>query len=391
LDDVFPEGEYAHPNWRSFLETSGLPLLEPGEELPVRVITVPKTLKTPRIIAIEPTAMQFMQQGILELIEQEIARDRLLTSFISWKHQEPNQLLAHLGSLNGLLATLDLSEASDRVSNQLVRKMTSGYGIIYDAIDACRSRKADVPGHGVIRLAKFASMGSALTFPLESIVFITILFCGIERALNTRLTKKLLMSFLGQVRVYGDDIIVPVEFVPYVYSELETFGFRVNAGKSFWTGRFRESCGKEYYGGYDVSIVRCRSGLPTTRRDASEIVSTVSLRNRLFKAGYVKAVEYLDDEIKKLIPFPQVLETSPVLGRWNGEYDVHRYHKGLQIPLVRGLVTVSKIPDSRLEGWAALHKFFLKRGDLPVFDRKHLERSGRPVSVDIKTRWAPPF
>lgn len=381
-----------YPNWRAFLEHADVPLVEPGAELPVRVITVPKTLKTPRIIAIEPTCMQYVQQGLLEAIVEGIGRDRLLTTLIGFSTQEPNQLLAKAGSITGALATLDLSEASDRVSNQLVRNLIGDYPLVLQAVDACRSRTADVDGHGIIRLAKFASMGSALTFPFEAMIFITIILCGIEEALNTRLTRKAIYGLLGQVRVYGDDIIVPVEFVPFVYSELEAFGFRVNASKSFYSGRFRESCGKEYYAGYDVSIVRCRSRLPATRKAVSEFVSSASMRNQLFLAGYYHTVEWIDEVIERKFLFPNVLETSPIIGKLSAEgYSTQRTSSHLHAPLVKGHVIDAKIPVSRLDGWPALMKWFLKRGDLPIFDRNHLERAGRPVSVDIKTRWASPF
>nr|QDH86528.1 MAG: hypothetical protein H1RhizoLitter3877_000004 [Leviviridae sp.] len=61
----------------------------------------------------------------------------------------------------------------------------------------------------------------------------------------------------------------------------------------------------------------------------------------------------------------------------------------LQIPLVKGFVVSSRLPVSKLEGPGALVKFFIKAGDLPIFNEDHLIRAGRPVSVDIKTRWAP--
>jgi len=131
------------------------------------VIAVPKTMKTPRIIAVEPTAMQYMQQAISDnLVSNLEGRHFPYKWMIGFERQEPNQQMAKEGSLHGELATLDLSEASDRVSNQHVRRLTKGFPRVTEGIQACRSRKADVPGHGVIRLAKFASMGSALTFPL---------------------------------------------------------------------------------------------------------------------------------------------------------------------------------------------------------------------------------
>jgi hypothetical protein len=397
LEGVFPAGEHLYSSWSSYLGRDSTPLpityLEPGAERPVRVITVPKTLKTPRIIAIEPTCMQYMQQAVLELLLEGWEKDDILHHLIGFDDQEPNRLMAQIGSSNGSLATLDLSEASDRVSNQLVRKMIAPWQWLFSAVDATRSRKADVPGHGVIRLAKFASMGSALCFPFEAFVFTTIVFLGIEKDLGIHLTRKKIRNlFLGRVRIFGDDIIVPKEHVRSVVATLQDFGLVVNVNKSFWTGKFRESCGKEYYDGEDVCIVKAKAMLPTQRRHVREIVSTVSLRNRLYQSGLWQSARHLDDLLSRLIPFPTVLPTSPALGRHSfWAYDeTQRECPYLQRPLVRAAVTTGDPPVSLIDGSAALLKFFLKRGDEPL-DENHLRRAGRPKFVNIKLRWVPPY
>lgn len=392
LERVFPAGEFLLPHWRYLSDLDRINWLEPGEERPVRVVLVPKTLKTPRIIAIEPTAMQYTQQGILESFEKAIEANDNARHLISWKSNVPNQELALLGSRFGELATLDLSEASDRVSNQLVRIMFKNHPHLGEAVDATRSRRAEVLVKGekrIIRLAKFASMGSALCFPMESLVFMTVIFHGIEQELKRPLTNEDVKSLRGQVRTYGDDIIVPVRYVRSVVSSLETFGFKVNANKSFWTGYFRESCGKDYYLGHDVSVVKVRRVLPTRQSDAQEIISTVSLRNQLYKRGLWRSAEYLDNIVERVIPFPAVGENSPILGKHNYEgHQTDRICSHLNIPLVRGMKVVSKPPVDKLEGTGALLKFFLKRSEEPFVDRNHLERYGRPESVDIKLRWA---
>jgi len=393
LEEVFPHWEHIIPSERFLFGGDEVTFLEPGAERPVKVITVPKTLKTPRIIAMEPTCMQYMQQGILELIMHEIRNDNNAANFVMFESQEHNQLLAREGSINGTLATLDLSEASDRVSNQHVRLLVSDHRALRRALDATRSRKAVVQGHGVIRLAKYASMGSALCFPMEAITFTTVVFLGIEKALNRRLTRKDVESFYGQVRVYGDDIIVPVRYVSNVIQELEAFGFRVNSRKSFWSGKFRESCGREYYDGRDVSIVRMRAPLPVSRQQASHVISMVSMRNQLFHKGFHDTVEWLDSRIERLIPFPVVQSTSRVLGRH--AYEVASYYDrrddDLQLPLVKGALTISKLPASQLDDSGALLKWFLKRGDLPFADVNHLKRAGRPDTPTLKIGWAPPY
>lgn len=396
MEDVFPYGEFVRPMWVS-PESFGLELepdyVEPEAERPVRVISVPKTQKTPRIIAIEPTCMQYMQQGLMEAIYEYFDRDSFLNPFISTESQVPNQHLALEGSYQNNLATLDLSEASDRISYLHVQLMLDRHTSTRMYVDACRSRKADVPGIGVIDLSKFASMGSALTFPFESMVFLALVFLGIESTLNTPLTRESIKGYSGKVRVYGDDIIVPVEFVAAVIESLESFGYLVNSGKSFWNGSFRESCGKEYWYGRDVSIVKVRTDFPTSLAHTDEIISTVSLRNQLWKTHcFPHTVDLLDEWIEDIIPFPVVEETSPILGRLSYEkFNPQYWDSDLQVPLVKGMLVIAKPRKSFLDGEAALMKFFLKRGVLPFFDRNHLLYGGRPVSVALKHGKALPY
>jgi hypothetical protein len=436
LERCFPSHEFLLPNLNFIGELKKESFSEPDAETPVRVVSVPKTMKTPRIIAIEPACMQYVQQAILRCFLDHFSRDELLKKMIGFDDQSPNQRMAHRGSIDGQTATLDLSEASDRVSNQLVRAMLHRWPHLLEAVDACRSRRADVPGHGVIRLAKYASMGSALCFPVEAMVFTTIIFLGIQRALNTSLTRKDIKSLSGSVRVYGDDLIVPIRQVRTIVQTLEHFGARVGLSKSFWTGKFRESCGKEYYDGRDVSIVRVRRMLPTTIADASGVISAVSLRNQLAEVGcFDRTVEWLDNRLWRILKyFPVVGPDSPLLGRVStGTHldnhcpNVSKWDPSLHIPLVRGYVVQGKPPSDPLDGSGALLKCLLRlesrfptgvvRVDtdlLPCYepspsydseilnreaslrmpsvsqDEKHLERSGRPKHVSIKLGWRSP-
>jgi len=429
LQQIFSADDYLFPspNFRSDLErerfysvsatetcyvssVEGVDLLEPGAEIPVRVIAVPKTLDTPRIIAIEPTCMQYMQQALSGLIRDGIKRDDFLRSVVGLDDQDPNRFLAHLGSLSGDLATLDLSEASDRVSNQHVLNLLADYPLLLAAVQATRSRKADVPGFGVQRLAKFAPMGSALCFPIEGMVFLTIIFLGIERELNVPLSRETIVNrFCEQVRVFGDDLIVPKDYVLSVVDELSAFGHKVNISKSFWTGKFRESCGREYYDGLDVSIVKVRQTLPTRRQDASGVISAVSLRNQLYWAGLWKSAGWMDDYLGRLLKaFPNVAPTSPVLGRESAlGYQFHRLDPYVHSPLVKGYYMHAESPRDPLSGSGALLKCLLReeklpsglspvkapltRSDVASVSVEHLERSGRPEHVNIKLGWRSPF
>jgi len=412
LQRIFPAEEYLSVNPHNYREHRESPdVLEPGSEIPVRVITVPKTLKTPRIIAIEPTCMQFMQQGVLRSILDAFKEDSFLSRVVGFDDQEPNRTLARKGSFSGDLATLDLSEASDRVSNQHVLALLEDYPHLSEAVQATRSRKAEVPGHGEIRLAKYASMGSALCFPFEAMVFLTLVFLGIERELSAPLSSVSdINRYRKQVRVFGDDIIVPREHVLSVVSELETFGFRVNTSKSFWTGRFRESCGREYYDGHDVSIVKVRRVLPTHRQDGSGVISAVKLRNQLYWAGLWQSARWMDTYCEDLLKvFPNVAPTSPLLGRESAlGYQFQKLDPNLHSPLTRGYRVKAEIPLDTLEGDGALLKCLMRREpvnpwglipkehrqlaiDAESVDSEHLERSGRPKRVSIKLGWYSPF
>ena len=406
LEREFPYGDYALPSWRSYYQLDRVEFLEPGKERPVKVVSVPKTLKTPRIIAVEPASMQYCQQSLshqlVDVLESGVPgyptgfteTCDLGRWFVGFKEQEPNRLLALSGSINRHLATLDLSEASDRVLNRHVLELLSGFPQLSAAIQASRSTKAAVPGHGVISLTKFASMGSALCFPIEAMIFTTIIISAISYERGEPPTRRLINSLRGQVRVYGDDIIVPVEYVPRVIQFLQSFGLVVNMDKSFWNGKFRESCGGDYYDGEWVTPVRLRHDLPRSRADVPETVGLIAFRNLLYWEGYWETVRKLDEQIRQLFQdvYPVVEKTAAVLGRESiFAYEAEWADPDTHTPLVRGWCARFVTPESPISGEGALLKFLIRRGFLPFQEPDHLERQGRPVAVSIKRRWTRPF
>jgi len=318
LEDVFPYGKWAYNSYLNYLDDVLNGRVEdPGPEVPVKVISVPKTQKTPRIIAIEPTHMQYMQQGVRGVLEKAIANDKFVTAMMGYSDQTLNQRLAREGSLTGALATLDLSDASDLVSFELVDYLFKDWPALRVALWATRSQQARVLDQ-VIDLAKFASMGSALCFPIEAMVFSAITIAGIYAGLgrNTKL-EVLIRDLEGKVRVYGDDIIVPTEHAQSVVDCLEACGLKVNRAKSFWSGYFRESCGKEYWRGFDVTYVKLRHRLPTLRKPLSEdsaaVVHTAAFANNLREGKcYTNVVALLDALMDKRLKglYPLVLPTS---------------------------------------------------------------------------------
>ncbi len=394
LENYFPSSQYWLPNARYMNTLQEVDFRDPEDESPVRVIAVPKTQSAPRIIAAEPVCMQYTQQAIARGIKEGVYEDDILKRLLRFKRQEVNQLLAREGSITGALATLDLSEASDRIPNKLVRFMTGRWEHLDGAIQASRSTRAVVrtrEGEKIIPLSKFASMGSGLTFHLETIIFMVIAFVGIEASIGRRLSEADIVGLIGQVAVYGDDIIVPTDHVGSVVHALEAFGFKVNSQKSFWTGKFRESCGKDYYDGTDVSYVKFRKEWPDDRRCVEEVVSLVSFFNQCNDAHYTSTANFLRKKLMVLLEgfFPRVSRDSAILGEWNDvEHDIIRLGPRSHRPETKGWVIKDHIPLNPLDGERALLKYFLKQGEEP-YERKHLLHSGRSKAVSIKLCTAP--
>jgi hypothetical protein len=80
-----------------------------------------------------------------------------------------------------------------------------------------------------------------------------------------------------------------------VQTALEAFGLKINERKSFSNGFFRESCGGDYYRGYDVTPVylrhQCRDELHHSM--AEEMMSLTATSNLLYRRGLWKTSQHL--------------------------------------------------------------------------------------------------
>lgn len=387
LESVFPYGEYVLPNWRYFSQFPPR-WLRPSEELPVQVKFVPKTQKTPRVIAVEPTAMQYMQQALMQTIVSTLEEDDCVSPLIGFTDQYPNQRMAEIGSVTGHLATLDLSEASDRVRASLVFYLLRNYPSVKEALDACRSRTANLDGR-LIRLSKFASMGSATCFPVEAMVFLAIVLHGLALAQGLpHANQEFILDQHGSVRVYGDDLVVPSHFAADVMKNLEAFSLKVNHSKSFVSGQFRESCGADFFCGIDVKPSRVKR-LITSRLSDDDVIATVALRNSFYQKGFWKAASHLDSILErrsrmltKIVPV-----TRGAVGRFSFlPSGKERFNDRLHVDEVKCLITRAPNPVNPLDDVWALRKCLSGDYSLPEF-RDHLTRSGRPKSVNLKTSW----
>lgn len=211
---------------------------------------VPKSLTTGRVVSKEPSVLQFIQHGVYRCIDRHIRRHYSLNKHIRLHEQEYNAKFAQVGSCTvGSYATIDLSSASDTVSWELVKKLFRHTSLL-PALLACRSTHTLLPSGEMVEIRKHAPMGSALCFPIMTLVFAAI--CEYASRFSGIHSKNL--SYC----VYGDDIVIDERLVDTLMLVLHQLGFKLNESKSFHgsISRFREACGGEYYRGEDVRPLR---------------------------------------------------------------------------------------------------------------------------------------
>lgn len=212
-----------------------------------RIVTVPKSYKSARIIAEEESYRQYENTAVYKGILRCMKKSKCYPQFCI-EDQEMNRSKCLQASIDLKFATIDLSHASDCVSKALVKSVfpdnvLAALSLLPNtALYTVKGKEKSAP------LQMAATAGSVLTFCIETLVFWSI----------ARTAKGLFESLCSEkipdVSVYGDDIIVPTQIAELTIDLLERLGFMVNREKSFY-GQFpyRETCGAEYFNGYDVA------------------------------------------------------------------------------------------------------------------------------------------
>lgn len=366
-----------------------------------RLVTVPKTFTSLRTITVEPCVRQFLQQGLNSLLRDSIKECGILSNSLALTDQTRNQVLALEGSRTGKWATLDLKSASDLLSISLVKLVFDSHRDFLDALISCRSNEVE-DGNCRIWLRKYAGMGNATTFPVQSVTFAIIALAAICDKLGYKPTYRRLVALSSKVRVFGDDIIVDKDFVHHVIAWLEVFGLRVNTAKSFFKGNFRESCGVDAYMGVDVTPIYLKARPDGSSTEASSIADLVSTANQAWFAGLYKTASLLQLEVESRLGrrLPLVRRDSEGLG-WHTRTDaveITSISQHLHRPEVYTAVIKPRKRSDILDGMPALLKYFLtsyesmtKEFDpLSMFfpknvDKDHLKRS--PVRFRNRIVW----
>jgi hypothetical protein len=354
-----------------------------------KVVLVPKDSRGPRLISSEPLEFQWIQQGLGRALMRHIESNWITKGRINFTHQETNQQLALNSSVDGLFATLDLKDASDRVSLDLVRKVFSRTPRLLDHLEACRSDATLLPDGRTVSLKKYAPMGSALCFPVEAFCFWVILVAAVSRH------YKIQPPLVGKsIYVYGDDIIIPTAWVSLCIQTLTSCQLVVNKNKCCTQGFFRESCGVDAFKGVNVTPLRLRTLWSNRPSDGSAFAAYVSLANSLGRE-YSSLSDFIWKKLEQVhgvIPYGTTFSSFPckivpdaeIAEELNLRLFPHRVNRRYQRIEFNLKVLSSLKKRSKLDSWARLLRnltsgFGDDPSDVVIPRSTRVKRGWRPV------------
>lgn len=226
-----------------------------------RVTVVPKNNEKARPINVEPFGNSIVQYAIGRSLMRVLGR---LGNDLFTGQDLHRQRISEDG-----ISTIDLSDASDSISLDLVRFLLPPS--VFELLDDTRSKALEFDGY-YFRPNKISCQGNGFTFPLMTLILLAACkACGDDEA-----------------SVYGDDIIIKDEYADDLVSLIESLGFIVNKEKSFIRSHFRESCGGFYCGGYITCF------------DIKYVTHPLELFSTLNKIYLITQSPYSDDRFKEL-------------------------------------------------------------------------------------------
>lgn len=365
-------------------DLSGL-LSTKEEEQSARVVLVPKDSRGPRLISCEPLAFQWIQQGLSRAIVKHVESHTLTRCRVNFTDQRPNQIAALFGSKNGRYATLDLKEASDRVSVGLVHLLFPEP--LLEALLNCRSLSTELPSKEILFLNKYAPMGSALCFPVLALTIWALLNAGAPDAYTRE-----------RILVYGDDVIVPTAYAEYAIELLERFGLKINRPKSCISGFFRESCGTDAFAGVNVTPVRLRT-VWSSSRCPHVYASWIEYANTLHSKRYFNTYWYIANRLFKVykhIPPKCTLSGAPGLVEVPHAHrpQTRRWNKTLQRVEYKVWELKSPTIIREIDGRKMLFRYFTEGTQQPSHGRGARNMQMHPnggVKERINAQFTTPF
>nr|WBY66483.1 MAG: putative RNA polymerase [Eriocheir sinensis solspivirus 1] len=277
------------PQWLAHLRKGSKLSLVMGD----RIQFVPKNAGTFRTIGIQSSLQVFVQKPF-----EALATRRLAAWGVDLSDQSRNRDL--LGRWDEI-ATIDQTSASDCGALELYRWYLppDWFAGVFAASSRFYTFKVEDEESDTIwhPYAKLSAMGNCTTFPLETLVFFAVARAATEYAGGD----------LSLVRAYGDDVIVPQNAALLTLEVLSWLGFMPNRDKTFVTGPFRETCGKDTLWGVDIRPVY-------VRKEPSNDTDLYGLHNRLLcnRMGvrFVRTLSYLQSLVERPFYGPPFMAAS---------------------------------------------------------------------------------
>jgi hypothetical protein len=202
----------------------------------------------------EPSAYMWAQQAVRLWYEDYLSRS-VLRKHVVLQDQSKNQWACRFGSFTNRVDTIDLSSASDSVLWLLVKKIFPAK--VLKHLLATRTDTVELPDGSEFKVSKFAPMGSALCFPVQSTIYSAVILMvamtrrfgvdwrepGVFKGLDLDVLYK--MTFMDKLSdedshkyqpfyAYGDDLICDERITSNVIDALTELAFKVNVENHTW-------------------------------------------------------------------------------------------------------------------------------------------------------------
>lgn len=210
-----------------------------------RLFHVPKETNVTRTATTVPLVNMLFQKASASIIENRL---RKVFGIDIRNQPERNKKLARRGSRWGTFGTIDGKSASDCIN---IRQLEHLPAVISGWLKTVRTESTVLPDGRVVGLGMVGTMGEGFTFAFQ-----TAYFACLVRAVYRVIGIQPRRTNYG---VFGDDIIVRRDAYDLVIRLLRYVGQLPNENKSFNSGAFRESCGGDYWHGYNIRPVFIKS------------------------------------------------------------------------------------------------------------------------------------
>jgi len=340
-----------------------------------RLTVVPKDCSGPRLVFTHP-AMIMRAQRAQGIALSECIQRRIPT--IRFDDQSLNGHKAVESSYSKDYATIDLSDASDRIPLSLVSYLLPRR--IFLRVMSTRTHYVDCNGQS-FKLHMFAPMGNAICFPMQTLVFWAIATAATSVAAEDRYdwrpSERFSWLHRYSAHVFGDDIIIPSYAYRSVVHHLETCNLKVSMTKSFVSGFFRESCGFDAFSGTVITPLRQKFNADIGDLSANSFMQVIAFANRIAYSypqykrllcnvqGYIHAhwrnVGYTTDHIRN----PAALLTARPMVKSLNRSLAWSYSE-LHYDVVRSLSVAIKTRKVATPDWCGLNDWFFHKEGQPV-------------------------